>query len=404
MVKKVKNIKDLLIRERTLKEILSELNNFIDLKSTLTTVIDKLKQISGCSSISLRLRDSDDYPYFVHSGFPDSYIAKENFLLGDEVINEETNSISNKKSQLECMRGLIIKGDTDPTKPYFTTGGTFWTNCATDFLLSIGAEDIEIKTRNTCNLFDYESVALIPIKSQHEIIGLIDINDQRKNMFNHEVIDLIETIGCQIGTAIENRIIYSRLEKAYEDIQELNAKIKQLADTDSLTGLWNRRVFYDRLQQEIERCKRYGNKLALLYLDIDDFKLYNDQFGHVEGDKVLKQLAGIMQTQIRKSDLSFRIGGEEFVIICPETEPAKAVELAERIRNAFSSHTFLPEDANGINNKVSKTVSIGVYVRQKEESIDSMVTNADRAMYKAKEKGKNRVFVIKQGFYYNLTS
>lgn len=398
------NIEDILIRERTLREIFGELNNFIDIKPTLTTVINKLKQISGCSSISIRLRDSEDYPYLIHSGFPESFIDKENYLLSNEIAVEKTNQFIDKKSYLECMCGAIIRGDIDHERPYFTPGGTFWTNNTTDFLLSVGANELKFRTRNTCNLFGYESVALIPIRTQQEIIGLIQVNDQRKDMFTREVINLLEAIGDQIGAVIENRLIYSKLEKAYGEIQELNIEIKKMADTDSLTGIGNRRIFYDKLQQEMERSKRYGNKLALLYLDIDDFKLYNDQFGHTEGDKVLKQLAIILQTNIRKSDISYRIGGEEFAVICPETDSNKAIEVAERVRKSFSSHTFSPEDANGNKYSVNKTISIGIYILQQGESMDTLVSNADRAMYRAKEKGKNRVFIIKQGFYYNLTS
>lgn len=130
----------------------------------------------------------------------------------------------------------------------------------------------------------------------------------------------------------------------------------ELSITDGLTKLFNSRHFYDQLKSEINRAKRYGHPLSLLLLDIDDFKNYNDTYGHVEGDKVLVRLGQVIRRCLRKTDSAYRYGGEEFTVILPETTGDAAVALAERIRREFSNETFSTWSIT----PVRKTVSVGV--------------------------------------------
>lgn len=165
-------------------------------------------------------------------------------------------------------------------------------------------------------------------------------------------------------------------------------KLKRLSITDGLTKLYNSRYFYNQLKTEIDRTSRYQRPLSLLLLDIDQFKEYNDSFGHLEGDKVLVRLGEIIKSCLRKMDTAYRYGGEEFTVILPETEGDEAATVAERIRAAVESDRFFPRSES---EPVSITISIGVAEFDKDEEVAVFVQRADKAMYLSKQAGRNRV-------------
>ncbi len=173
-------------------------------------------------------------------------------------------------------------------------------------------------------------------------------------------------------------------------------RLKRLSITDGLTNLYNSRYFYSQLKAEVERSNRYNHPLALLLLDIDNFKKYNDSFGHLEGDKVLVRLGQVIKSCLRAMDSAYRYGGEEFTVILPETEAAEAATVAERIRAAVEALRFKPvKDV-----LISITVSVGVTEYIRGEEVSAFVQRADRAMYQSKDKGRNQVsclFAGKQG-------
>ena len=205
----------------------------------------------------------------------------------------------------------------------------------------------------------------------------------------------IETMGSPIyrddGTCQEivlsSRDISER-KLAEEALRESEQKYMELSVTDGLTGLYNLRHFYSCLHNELERTKRYHSPLCMLLLDLDDFKKFNDMFGHMEGDKVLKGITGVIKQLLRKADFAFRYGGEEFVILLPETVCDQAVIVAERIRREFKTMTFTPRN-DGI--PVSQTVSIGVAQFIAGEEPKFFIARADRTMYRAKKNGKDQV-------------
>jgi two-component system, cell cycle response regulator len=172
-----------------------------------------------------------------------------------------------------------------------------------------------------------------------------------------------------------------------ERIQMLD-KLKRLSITDGLTKLYNSRYFYNQLKAEIDRTSRYQRPLSLLLLDIDQFKEYNDSFGHLEGDKVLLRLGQVIRSCLRKMDSAYRYGGEEFTVILPETEGDEAATVAERIRSSVASETFYPKDRK---EKFTITISIGVTEYIHDEEIAIFVQRADKAMYLSKQSGRNRV-------------
>ncbi|MFH1481609.1 MAG: GGDEF domain-containing protein [Pseudomonadota bacterium] len=169
---------------------------------------------------------------------------------------------------------------------------------------------------------------------------------------------------------------------------ESESRYRELSITDELTKLHNARYFHKKLDAELDRAIRYNLHLSLLLLDIDDFKRYNDQFGHLEGDKVLGAIGDIIQRSMRGADSAFRYGGEEFTVILPETPAEGAITVAERIRRSFESYPFCPESKN----RVPMTISIGVAQFGPGEDPESLVERADKNMYTAKKKGKNQTF------------
>jgi len=163
-------------------------------------------------------------------------------------------------------------------------------------------------------------------------------------------------------------------------------RLEDMATTDKLTGMANRQVFDMLFNQVYRSSKRRGKELAAIMFDIDYFKQVNDSYGHPTGDVVLKTLSQTVKNQIRESDILFRWGGEEFLILLPECEQEKALELAENIRHAVEQHqvTFAGKT-------LSVTISLGVAKMLDEDNEEDLINRADKALYKAKEKGRNRV-------------
>ena len=177
-------------------------------------------------------------------------------------------------------------------------------------------------------------------------------------------------------------------KRMQEALRESEQRFRELSMTDDLTQLFNQRHFYQQLQQEIERTNRYKRQLAMLLLDLDDFKQFNDTYGHLEGDKVLIKVANIIRECIRRTDSAFRFGGEEFVVIMPETSAKRALILAERIRNEIQKTPFNPDSKAGF----QVTCSIGLSQYQSLEDSQAFIKRVDLNMYQAKARGKNQCF------------
>jgi diguanylate cyclase (GGDEF)-like protein len=167
-------------------------------------------------------------------------------------------------------------------------------------------------------------------------------------------------------------------------------KLQKLAVTDGLTKLYNSRSFYSQLETEVDRFNRYKHPLALLLLDLDHFKEYNDNYGHLEGDKVLVRFSQIIKSCLRTNDTAYRYGGEEFTVILPETGAEEAGTVAQRIRAALEAERFVPLDGK----PVKITISIGVTEYQAKEELSTFIQRADQAMYRSKQKGRNLVSML----------
>ncbi|MBT8350871.1 MAG: diguanylate cyclase [Deltaproteobacteria bacterium] len=167
-------------------------------------------------------------------------------------------------------------------------------------------------------------------------------------------------------------------------------KLQKLAITDGLTKLHNSRSFYSQLEVEVDRFNRYKRSLALLLMDIDHFKKYNDSYGHLEGDKALVRIAQIIKSCLRKLDSAYRYGGEEFTVILPETSSEEAYHVAQRINSALTAENFMPEKKN----EAKITISIGVTEYYPGDQLSEFIQRADKAMYLSKKKGRNQVTTL----------
>jgi diguanylate cyclase (GGDEF)-like protein len=172
-------------------------------------------------------------------------------------------------------------------------------------------------------------------------------------------------------------------------LARMGERQRRLSRRETLTGCFNRRAFYELFPREVDRARRLGEGISLVFLDLDHFKRINDRFGHEAGDRVLQQLAARLRGIIRETDLLFRWGGEEFVILLGHTRPTEALALAERIRTAVAERPFVGSDAHPA---ITVTVSVGTAgTATYPVDPDALLARADAACYRAKEGGRNRV-------------
>ncbi len=199
-----------------------------------------------------------------------------------------------------------------------------------------------------------------------------------------------QTVLAEQVASLNRRIASS--ESELETLRENLALEQRMADLDALTGLPNRHAYERRLEQEMERCRQGDGPLSLLVGDVDNFKAINDRFGHQTGDRVLRSVAGILQANIRQSDLLARYGGEEFVVILPGADPSLARQLADRLRVALSEQPF-----HASKERIPITISFGVATWRKSDTAETLFGRGDQAMYRAKRSGRNRVMVESAG-------
>ena len=216
-----------------------------------------------------------------------------------------------------------------------------------------------------------QSELCIPLISFGVETGVLACASTRPDGFQENEVKALESVADIIATAIQNA-------RHVEQIREL-------AMRDGLTGIFNRRHFESKMRDELERATRYRQPLSVLMIDIDHFKDVNDEYGHLLGDEVLRQVSNLFTTQLRKVDIVCRYGGEEFAVLMPQTPGDKALQVAEKLRRKMAGWHF-----PGVQRSITASIGVAEYPEH-GETRDSLIRAADAALYLAKQKGRNRV-------------
>lgn len=222
---------------------------------------------------------------------------------------------------------------------------------------------------------------VVPMKSKNKVLGTIHLQRKigEKKSFVEEDLKILQTISDYAAIAIENA-------KNFQQVQQLTIR-------DDLTHLSNARHLHEILDNEINRSTRYHKPFSMIFMDIDNFKKVNDTYGHVHGSQLLCETAQVIQKHIRIVDHAARYGGDEFVIILPETNKVEAFQIAERIRAAVQENKFLERDKIS----VRFTASLGVATYPGDaQTKDDLIKMADNAMYNAKKDTKNKVIAAEK--------
>jgi len=224
--------------------------------------------------------------------------------------------------------------------------------------------------------FRTRSILCAPLISRGRTIGVVEIINRLGGRFTQVDLDILLTLVEPCAIAIENAILFQKAE--------------QLTITDDLTKLFNSRYLNLYIGREIKRCKRHGIPLSVIFLDLDGFKGVNDQYGHLAGSRTLTEVGGILSVAVRESDILARYGGDEFVVVLPETPPSGALVIAERIRKSIEQHCFLQEQ--GLAARISASFGIASYPDH-ALTPEGLIQKADQAMYRVKERDKNGIEV-----------
>lgn len=317
--------------------------NFIDdLKRLIQIILAKAIQTIGAERGSLMLYDSTT----------EELVVKVVYGLPDKEIEEKIN-----EGLFECTKIKIGEG---------IAGEAFAHKKA--IITNLGSNDPRFVQAELSNV---NSLLCLPLIVKDEAIGVINISNKKdRHLFNQDDLDFMGALANQAAIAISNAQLY------------------KLAITDSLTKLYIKRHFEYLLENELRRCHRYKHDMTLLMMDIDNFKSINDSYGHQTGDEMLKCIAEVILTTVRKIDMPCRFGGEEFVVILPETKKENSKKIAERLRKKIANIIIKSKDGQ----EVSPTISIGIasYPVDSENKTD-LIEFADKALYFSKNSGKNCV-------------
>jgi len=347
----ITNIKNALHKREISAQILREVASSTDEKSLIKSILSTLQDNLRIQAVGLRLRQGEDFPYYYTSGFPGKFVKAENFLCARDANNEMLRD-TNGSPYLECMCGNVICGRTHPDKPFFTRNGSFWSNCTSDLLASTTEQDRQARTRNRCNGEGYESVALIPLNLGGEILGLIQLNDKRKNMFSLDLIEWLEELCSSIAIGLnkiwsENKyhFLFSTVQDAIMICDSNNMEFVDVNPAaEKLYG-------YARHEFSMTNCKTLFNNNDSLYEILGML----EEKGQIETHlRYHKNKAGAV-FPVELSGNAFSVGERQLVslVIRDITERKKVEqELKEselKLRTIFtSSKTPIGVSLNGV--------------------------------------------------------
>ena len=306
----------------------------MDLEELLTGTCTVIQQAFQVSHVSLLLRDEGDLVLRAHQGALTPC----------------------------CPAGLRIPASDQPWSQVISSSATVIEN------------DLSSMNDPRRLFKECRSRMSIPLISFGQTLGVLTLHSSQLHAFAETQLQPLESVADICANSIQNAHYVER--------------VKQLAYLDGLTGIFNRRYFEMRIVEEIERARRYHNRMAVIMADIDDFKCLNDEFGHLLGDEVLRQISSLFHQQLRKIDVVCRYGGEEFAILLTHTDAEPAAVIAEKLRRLVAKWQF-----PGVPRTV--TISAGVAAFPGHGNTrDEIIRAADNGLYAAKQSGRNRVFLI----------
>jgi len=345
----------------------------------ISHIDEQLHQLINTQELRLKeQRILNSISHILNRSLTLSELLKTALNLVSKVLNADRGLVVVKNPQSQQIKILAVRHFEDITWSEITPNAqnysqTLVAQCFKQNKISIiGDADLNDKLTdlNPCEQGGGRSIVVIPLQQDDQVIGVIYLdNQQRVRHFNQEQIPFLTTFAAHTSIALHNTLLYKR------------------AITDDLTLLFTRAHTNEALLQAMQRARRYQHDLSLLILDLDHFKKINDNYGHTTGDQVLQMFSEIIKSHTRDCDVAGRFGGEEFIIILPETDLEGAHTFAERIRKSLEQAHIAKEDE-----KIKVTVSIGAAVYQDKHGTNPLLLleDADTALYQAKEQGRNQ--------------
>lgn len=326
------------------EEINKVLTSAVEINEILVMIMKKVKELTKAEAWSILMVDEE---------------------TGDLVF-EKTEGKARKKIKKfrlkpgEGIAGWVAKAGTAALVPDVKKDKRF-------------SSKVDIETH-----FNTKSLMCVPIKSKDQTMAVLEvINKTTGEAFTKDDLDLLMRLVNQAALALERASLYQKME--------------ELVITDDLTKLFNTRYLNRTIETEVIRSNRYHTSLSLIFMDIDYFKHINDNYGHLVGSKVLVEMGQLLINQLRTIDIVARYGGDEFVIVLPQTSPADAVRIAERIRKAVEQNQFLKSE--GYSLRMTSSFGVASYPESAKTKED-LLRVADEAMYKVKHTTRNGVFAI----------
>lgn len=342
--------------QKQLDSVRKELYFFDSLSKTMTSSLDLDNMISEIMKKAKRLIKADAWSVFLIDE------ATGDLVLEKTSIKKEKTG-RRKKTRLksgEGIAGWVAHEGIPIVLPDVSQDVRF-------------SRRIDSDSRQTA-----KSLMCVPIRSKGHILGVFEIiNNTTSSSFTREDLTLFLRLVDHAAIAIEMTTIYQ--------------KMAEIAVTDDLTKLFNSRYLNRTLEIEITRSNRYKTSLSLIFMDIDHFKVINDNYGHLVGSKLLVEIGQILIRSLRTIDIVARYGGDEFVMVLPQTAPAAALSIAERIRKAVEQHVFLKKD--GYSLRMTASFGVASYP-ESAKSKEDLLRLADEAMYRVKNQTRNGVYAI----------